>query len=72
MKAYMEPGEYTIYQKKKFRCVAVSHSQMKRCILCDLRDYGLCPFVHCQPDERLDKKAVIFRLTRKFRTSGGR
>lgn len=72
MKAYMEPGEYSIYRKKRFRCVAVNHSQMKRCILCDLRDYGICPFVQCQPDERIDRQAVIFRLTRKFRTSGGK
>ena len=63
----MTIGEYSQYAKKSFRRVADNHSQMKRCILCDLREYGLCAFVHCQPDERSDRQAVIFRLTKKFR-----
>lgn len=70
MKSDMHIGEYTQYAKKTFRCVADNHSQMKRCILCDLRDYGLCDFVRCQPDERSDHRAVIFRLTRKYRQNG--
>lgn len=67
MKQEMTIGEYTKYDKKVFRCVADNHSTMKRCILCDLRQYGLCNFVCCQPDEREDGKAVIFKLTRKYR-----
>ena len=67
MKSDMHIGEYTQYAKKTFRCVADNHSQMKRCILCDLREYGLCDSVRCQPDERSDHRAVIFRLTRKYR-----
>jgi len=67
MKSEMKIGEYTKFDKKQFRCVADNHSQMKRCILCDLNGYGLCGFVRCQPDERDDHQAVIFRLTRKFR-----
>lgn len=67
MKDFMQPGEYTAFAKKTFRCVADNHSRQKRCILCDLRPYGLCDFVRCQPDERPDHKAVIFRLTRKYR-----
>ena len=67
MKKEMKIGEYTKLGKKSYRCVADSHSQMKRCILCDLRNRGLCDFVLCQPDERDDHQAVIFQLTRKFR-----
>lgn len=67
MKSYMKAGEYSMFDRKRFRCVADGHSQMKRCLLCDLREYGLCAFVRCQPDERSDGKAVIFRLTRKYR-----
>lgn len=67
MKQEMIIGEYTKYAKRVFRCVADSHSQQKRCILCDLKPYGLCDFVRCQPDERKDRQAVIFRLTRKYR-----
>ena len=67
MKEFMQVGEYAKFNKKRFRCVADNHSQMKRCILCDIRKYGLCDFVRCQPDERDDHQAVIFRLTRKFR-----
>ena len=67
MKSSMKIGENTKFDKKKFRCVADDHSQMKRCILCDIRKYGLCAYVHCQPDERDDRQAVIFRLTRKFK-----
>ena len=67
MKEKMKVGEYTAYDKKRFRCVADNHSQMKRCILCDIRKYGLCDFVRCQPDERDDHQAVIFQLTRKYR-----
>lgn len=63
----MKVGEYAKYDKKTYRCVADNHSQMKRCILCDLRYCGLCDFVRCQPDERDDQQAVIFRLTRRFR-----
>ena len=64
----MKIGEYSVYDKKTFRCVtAEKNSQQKRCILCDLQDYHLCPYVCCQPDERDDRKAVIFKLTRKFR-----
>ena len=47
--------------------MASNNSQKKRCILCDLNGYGLCPYVCCQPDERTDRKAVIFKLTRKYR-----
>lgn len=67
MKSDMRIGEYAQFDKKTFRCVADNHSQMKRCILCDLREYGLCDFVRCQPDERGDRKGVIFKLTRKSR-----
>lgn len=67
MKSNMKIGEYSEYNKKMYRCVADNHSPMKRCILCDLRDLGLCDLVRCQPDERDDQKAVIFKLTRKFR-----
>lgn len=67
MKSDMRIGEYAQYSKKTFRCVADNHSQMKRCILCDLREYELCDAVRCQPDERSDHQAVIFRLTRKYR-----
>ena len=67
MKSNMSVGEYSRFDKKVFRCVADNHSQMKRCILCDLRGYGLCNFMRCQPDEREDGQAVIFRLTRKYR-----
>lgn len=67
MKQHMKIGEYSVYDKKTFRCVADGHSQQKRCLLCDLRDYNLCPYVCCQPDERDDKKAVIFKLVRKHR-----
>lgn len=67
MKQNMKIGEYSVYDKKTFRCVADKHSPEKRCRLCDLRGYGLCPYVACQPDERDDHKAVIFKLTRKFR-----
>lgn len=68
MKQDMEIGEYAVFNKKTYRCVADDHSQMKRCILCDLNKYRmLCFFVHCQPDERDDRQAVIFRLTRKYR-----
>ena len=67
MKNYLKIGESSRFAKKTFRCVADGHSQMKRCLLCDLREYGLCAFVRCQPDERSDGKAVIFRLTRKYR-----
>lgn len=67
MKKNMRIGEYTTFNKKVYRCVADNHSQMKRCILCELRDLGLCDFVLCQPDERDDRQAVIFRLTRKYR-----
>ena len=67
MKNAMKVGEYAYYDKKQFRCVADNHSQMKRCLLCDLRQYNLCDFVRCQPDERDDLQAVIFRLTRKSR-----
>ncbi len=57
-----------MYDKKTFRCVpADGISPKKRCHVCDLRDYNLCPYVCCQPDERDDHKAVIFKLTRKFR-----
>ena len=67
MKQHMKIGEYSVYDKKTFRCVADNHSQKKRCILCDLRPYGLCPYVCCQSDERSDGKSVIFKLTRKCR-----
>ena len=68
MKQFMKIGEYSSYDKKTFRCVAAEKSSpQKRCRLCDLRDYNLCPYVCCQPDERDDHKAVIFKLTRKFR-----
>lgn len=67
MKDYMSPGEYTKFAKKTFRCVADKHSPMKRCILCDLRPYGICDFVRCQPDERDDRQGVVFRLTKHFR-----
>ncbi len=67
MKTSMKIGDYGAFDKKVFRCVADNHSQMKRCILCDLRQYGLCAFIHCQPDERNDNQAVIFKLTRKYR-----
>lgn len=61
MKEYMKPGEYSRYARKTFRCVADNrHSQQKRCLLCELREYGLCDFVCCQPDERDDKTPVIF------------
>lgn len=63
----MQVGEYARFNKKRFRCVADNHSQMKRCILCDIRMYSLCDAVRCQPDERDDRQAVIFRLTRKYR-----
>ena len=67
MKRLMKIGEYTRFAKKTFRCVADNHSQSKRCILCDLRPYGLCDFVCCQPDERSDRQSVVFRLTSKRR-----
>lgn len=68
MKQHMKIGEYSVYDKKTFRCVAAEkNSQKKRCLLCDLNGYNLCPYVACQPDERDDKKAVIFKLTRKYR-----
>ena len=67
MKEFMKVGEYAQYARKSFRCVADKHSPMKRCLLCDLSDYGLCDFVRCQPDERKDRQAVIFLLTKKFR-----
>lgn len=67
MKQYMKIGEYSAYDKKTFRCVASNNSQKKRCILCDLNGYGLCPYVCCQSDEREDRKSVIFKLTRKYR-----
>lgn len=68
MKQHMKIGEYSVYDKKTFRCVGAGKtSQQKRCILCDLQDYRLCPYVCCQPDERDDHKAVIFKLTRKYR-----
>ena len=67
MKDYMQAGEYARYAKQTFRCVVDAHSQMKRCLLCDLRPYGLCDSVRCQPDERGDRQAVIFRLTRRCR-----
>ena len=70
MKCSMRIGEYSWFDKKCFRCVADNHSPMKRCILCDLREYGICFFVRCQPDERSDRQAVIFRLTPKFRKEG--
>lgn len=63
----MTIGEYADFDRKTFRCVADNHSQMKRCLLCDLREYKLCDFVHCQPDERDDHKAVIFKLTKKIK-----
>ena len=67
MKQHMKIGEYSVYDKKTFRCVADNHSPQKRCHMCDLRGYNLCPYVCCQPDERDDRKSVIFKLTRKFR-----
>jgi len=67
MKREMKEGEYSFYGKKNYRCVADSHSQQKRCILCDLREHDLCSFVRCQSDERSDGKSVIFKLTRKYR-----
>ena len=67
MKTEMSIGEYTKFDRKQFRCVADNHSQMKRCILCDLRSYGICAFVRCQSNERSDRQAVIFKLTRKFK-----
>lgn len=67
MKKEMKIGEYTRLGKKSYRCMADSHSQMKRCILCDLHYSELCDFVLCQPDERDDHQAVIFQLTRKFK-----
>ena len=67
MKQHMKIGEYSFFNKKNFRCVADNHSPQKRCILCDLKRYNLCDFVCCQPDERDDHKAVIFKLTRKYR-----
>lgn len=67
MKELMKIGDYASFDKKVFRCVEDHHSQMKRCLLCDLREFGLCSFVRCQPDERDDNKAVIFRLTRNSR-----
>ena len=67
MKSNMKIGEYSVFDKKTFRCVADNHSQMKRCILCDLKAYGLCPYVRCQADERDDGQPVIFKLTRKYR-----
>lgn len=68
MKQHMKIGEYSVYDKKNFRCVpAEKNSQQQRCNLCDLNGYGLCPYVSCQPDERDDHKAVIFKLTRKYR-----
>ncbi len=67
MKTEMSIGEYTKFDRKRFRCVANNHSQMKRCILCDLRSYGICAFVRCQSNERSDRQAVIFKLTRKFK-----
>lgn len=71
MKQTLKIGEYSVYDKKTFRCVADSHSPKKRCALCDLSGYNLCPYVACQPDERNDRKAVIFKLTRKFRKEQG-
>jgi len=71
MKQHMKIGEYSVYDKKTFRCKADNHSQKKRCLLCDLRDYNLCPYVACQPDERDDHKAVIFKLTRKYKKEQG-
>lgn len=67
MKRLMTIGEYTKFSKKTFRCVADNHSCKERCHLCDLRSYGICHFVCCQPNERSDRQAVIFKLTRKFK-----
>ena len=67
MNNHMNVGEYSKYNKKVYRCVADNHSHLKRCLLCDLREQGICGFVRCQPDERDDHKAVIFKLTRKYR-----
>ena len=67
MKSYLKIGEYGRYDNKQFRCVEDGHSQMKRCILCELRKYGLCKVMQCQPDEREDGKAVVFLQVRPDR-----
>lgn len=67
MKADLKIGEYGTLDGKTFRCVPNSSSRMKRCILCDLREYNICEVMQCQPDERKDHKAVIFLQTRKDR-----
>lgn len=67
MKSYLQIGEYGKIDKKQFRCVPDKHSQMKRCILCELRKYNICDVMQCQPDERDDHKAVIFLQVRPDR-----
>jgi len=67
MKSYLKIGEYGTIDKKQFRCVPDKHSQMKRCILCDLREYGICDVMQCQPDERNDRRAIIFLQVRPDR-----
>lgn len=67
MKTEMKIGEYGRIDHKQYRCVEDRHSQMKRCILCEIRQYGMCGSMLCQPDERKDGKAVIFLQVRPDR-----
>lgn len=70
MKAYMEVGEYGVYDKKRYRCVEDVYVDEDCRTHCDLPEI-LCEKVFCGDGNRPDHKTVCFRLTRKFRKEAG-
>lgn len=61
---YMKVGEWRRFRKKLYKCVEVTDIT-RQCRDCDLKDYIVCSFVRCLPHERVDKKRVHFKTTKK-------